>query len=123
MARLSASFAHGVSIATKYTPLEFTPQKGQIILSDFSTLHATTRKPGAGARVSIDTSFRMKRTHIPGEEEFVHPTSVEEYLPGEVLVNIGRDYVFAFPDRVEDPIVELGGNKRSTNLQLVELFA
>lgn len=53
-------FADGQDIADRYTPLDFIPEDGDLVLCDFSAIHQTCRKPDAGERVSIDTVFALK---------------------------------------------------------------
>lgn len=58
---------------------------GYVYLSDFAVVHATTRKPGARARMSIDTTVMV------GDHE-VHPDRTDEYVQELPAIGV-RDFV------------------------------
>ena len=116
------SYLSGSEIAKRYIPNDFVPEARQVILADFAGLHASTRFNGAGSRVSIDTTFALKRDERAGEPERIHPWRTEERASHEVLVSVGETHLFVFPDRVEQKVDSEGGFKHPTNLRLVELL-
>jgi len=116
------SYAHGAAIAERYRKLDFVPQKGQIVLADFSTLHASSRFENRGSRVSIDTTFALKRPKIPGLEERIHPWRVDERISHQILKGFGESHLFVFPDSNEKQTDSQGGFKHPTTLKVVELL-
>ena len=116
------SYLSGSDVAQRYVPNEFAPESRQVILADFAGLHASTRFEGAGARVSIDTTFALKRDEQDDEPERIHPWRTEERAAHEVLVGLGETHLFVFPDRLEQQVDSEGGFKHPTNLRLVELL-
>ncbi len=115
------SYAHGAEIASRYERLEFVPEKGQLILADFATLHASHREPNAGHRVSIDTTFVPIRDNRGEQFEVIHPWRENERAPHEVLRNLGETHLFYFPDRVDEQVDSQGGFKHPSHLLVKEL--
>ena len=62
------------------------PERGYINVSDYALLHKTKRNPGAGTRVSIDTTI------FAGDHD-VHPDRETEYL--DTIPNIGEELFIA----------------------------
>ena len=62
------------------------PERGYINVSDYALLHKTKRNPGAGTRVSIDTTI------FAGDHD-VHPDRKTEYL--DTIPNIGEELFIA----------------------------
>lgn len=116
------TYRHGAEIAARYELLDYVPQKGDLVLADFATLHASTHLPGAGARVSIDTTFALERTRPPGAPEKIHPWRVDERATHDVLAGLGESHLFLFPDSIHDQVDSQGGFRHPTNLQVVELL-
>jgi hypothetical protein len=115
------SYAHGAPIAQKYSLLDYIPERGNLVLGDFATCHASTHLPDAGPRVSIDTTFALKRHLAPGEAERIHPWRVDERASHQVLAGLGETHLFFFPDTLDEMVDNRGGFKHPTNLQLIEL--
>ena len=115
------SYADGAEIAGKYTKLDFKPQKGQLILADFASLHASSRLRGAGARVSIDTTFHLKRTKNENKPEVIHPWRAQERASHDVLVGLGQTHLFFFPDDINQIVDSKGGFKHASNLKIIKL--
>jgi hypothetical protein len=116
------TYRDGESIARQYRRLDFHPSKGELILADFASLHASHRLPDAGPRVSIDTTFAMKRPHANRKGETIHPWRVEERAAHSVLARLGETHLFVFPDSVDAQVDSQGGFKHPTNLRVVELL-
>ena len=112
------SYAAGNVVAEQYDKVDFTGKKRTLIILDFSTLHNSHRKPGCGMRVSIDTTFALKRNK---SVEVIHPWREDERATVEVVNNLGKDFLFVFPDDVDQHVSNEGGHKHPTNLNLVEL--
>jgi hypothetical protein len=112
------SYKDGQEIAARYTPIDFVPEAGQLIISDFATTHASSRIDGAGSRVSIDTTFALKRHK---EDEIIHPWREGERATSEVVNNLGTKYLFSFPDSVNEQVDSQGGFKHPTNLEIKKL--
>lgn len=64
----------------------YKPERGFVNLSDYALVHKTQRNPGAGSRVSIDT------TVFVGDHD-VHPDREDEYL--DHIPSIGTDLYIA----------------------------
>ena len=62
------------------------PERGYINVSDYALLHKTKRNPGAGTRISIDTTI------FAGDHD-VHPDRKTEYL--DTIPNIGEELFIA----------------------------
>lgn len=114
------SYRDGQIIAEQYKRLDFKPSKGQLILADFASLHASNRLSDAGPRVSIDTTFAVRK--VGGEQETIHPWRVGERADHAVLAGLGETHLFIFPDALTDQVDSQGGFKHPTNLQVVELL-
>jgi len=116
------TYKDGEEIANRYKLNPFIPRKGQLVLTDFSSLHASTRKPGAGHRISIDTTFALKRNRGQGMQEVIHPWRENERLAPETLSKLGETHLFVFPDSVEQQVDSQGGFKHPTNLGVIPLL-
>ena len=103
-------------IAGRYKRVDYVTPKGSLLLMDFSTLHASVRDAGAGTRVSIDTTFVLRKGGSQGE--VVHPWRVGERASHEVLSGIGETHLMYFPDFAEQQVDSRGGFKHPTNLVL-----
>ena len=115
------SYIDGEEIAKKYSKIDFVPRKGRILLADFAGLHASTRLPNAGPRISIDTTFVLKR---PGDErkpETIHPWRENERASQETLGSLGSEHLFYFADTNEQFVDSEGGFKHPTNLEVLEI--
>jgi len=115
------TYAAGADIAARYTALDFVPEKGEAILADFAMLHASSRLPDAGPRVSVDTTFALRRTASHRESERIHPWRENERATHDVLAGIGETHLLFFPDRADTQVDSQGGFKHPSNLQLLEL--
>ena len=106
-------------IAYRYRKIDYVSPLGSLMLMDFATLHASTRLPGAGTRLSIDTTFVLRK---PGSEsEVIHPWRAEERVTHEVLSGIGETHLLYFPDSPDQQVDSRGGFKHPTNLVLKQL--
>ena len=115
------SYKDGVEITKKYKKIDSRPSKGHLQLSDFADMHASTRLDNAGPRISIDTTFVLKR---PGDErrpEKIHKWREDERAAPEVLSSIGSKYLMYFPDTNEDWVDNEGGHKHPSNCILIKL--
>ena len=81
-------------VAAKYTPVQYRPWIGGLVLMDFATLHASHRAPGARARISIDTTFVLKKEE---EKETIHPWRVGERASHAALLRLGEKCFMRFP--------------------------
>ena len=82
--------------SAEYTDMQWTvdyyendtivPEKGYINISDYALIHKTNRLPGAGSRVSIDTTI------FAGDHD-VHPDRKAEYL--DAIPKIGEELFIA----------------------------
>ena len=97
-------------------------KKGNLILADFATIHASSRKDGCGPRVSIDTTFAVKRSKEEQDmaEKKMHKWRKNERISSEELYNVGASKFFYFPDS-ENDFVESGGAKHPSNLHIINL--
>ena len=116
------SYQDGESIAKNYRLNDYVPQKGELILTDFSSLHASVREKNCGPRISIDTTFALKRTHRRGIKEIIHPWRENERISHQLLSSIGETHIFSFPDSVDQKVDCQGGFKHPTNLHIKEII-
>ena len=115
------SYKDGEEITKKYNKVDAVPSKGHVQFSDCADMHASTRLDNAGPRISIDTTFVLKR---PGDErrpEKIHKWREGERAAPEVISSIGSKYLMYFPDGNEDWVDNEGGHKHPSNCQLVKL--
>lgn len=112
------SYMAGLEIAEKYTKLDYVAPLGSLILSDFATMHSSSRNEGSGPRLSIDTTFALKRQN---EEEVIHEWRVNERATTEVVNNLGSKYLFVFPDEPTQQVSSEKGFKHPTNLHIREI--
>jgi hypothetical protein len=112
-------YRDGAEYAKRYTKIDVPFEKGSLNLVDFATLHSSHRCPGAGPRVSIDTTFAMPAM---GEKEVIHPWREDERMQNADLEEIGRRKLFVFPGNSNEWVDSRGGAKHPTNLLVRELF-
>jgi hypothetical protein len=129
------TYMDGEDIASRYSIIEtwsgnniltddgnwkvFHPTIGDIVLADFASLHESYRNPGAGTRVSIDTTFAMKRGEDRGE--VIHKWREGERASHSELCGIGKDFFMRFPDTEDMQVDSSGGFKHPSNLEMVNL--
>ena len=115
-----STYAEGAeAVARHYTPIDYKTAFGSLSLMDFATLHASTREPGCGPRVSIDTTFVLKKKAMA---EKLHEWRAGERASDAVLHGIGETHLFHFPDAPDKQVDVGSGFKHPTNLRLVELL-
>ena len=113
------SYKDGENIAARYEHLNVVPRKGHLYFHDFSGLHSSYRLPDAGARITIDTTFVLKRPEpILGTE---HPWRENERATHEVFTSLGAKKLFYFPDTNEEFVDSEGGFKHPSNLHVLDL--
>jgi len=78
-----------------YKESDFVPKRGHIHLSDYSLLHKTHRNPGAGSRISIDTTIYV------GDYD-IHPDRVMEYVSS--IPDIGESLYIKCLRSEKDPL-------------------
>lgn len=111
-----------MDIEHRYRKIDYVTPTGSLVIADFSTLHATTRAPGAGTRLSIDTTFVLRKPGIQGEVlEVIHPWRAEERVTHAVMSGIGETHLLYFPDAPDQQVDSRGGFKHPTNLQVLRL--
>ena len=115
------SYIDGEEIAKKYRKIDFIPKKGRLLLADFAGLHASTRLPHAGPRISIDTTFVLRRPGDDRPAEKIHPWRENERASQDTLQSLGTEKLFYFPDTNDQFVDSEGGFKHPTNLQVLEL--
>ena len=115
------SYIEGKEIADKYEELALRQKKGCLYMADFSSLHASSRLPGAGGRVSIDTTFVMKGFFSgSGSKEVIHHWREDERMKHEDLMTIGEKTFFIFPDSNKQHASSEEGFKHPTNLSVLQ---
>ena len=112
------TYVAGKEIAEKYSKIDFVAPKGNLIFSDFSTLHSSSRLKNAGTRLSIDTTFVLKQKN---SKEKIHEWRQEERAIPDKLSNLGSDTFLYFPDDNETWVDSQGGFKHPSNLQIMDL--
>lgn len=112
------SYRSGEEIAKLYKEIDFVAKKGTLLLSDFSTLHSSSRNKNAGMRISIDTTFALKRDT---DKEVIHSWRENERASTEVVNHIGEKYLFVFPDSIDQQVDSQGGFKHPTNLLIKQI--
>ena len=105
-------------LLSHYKALEERPRAGTVVFADFATLHGSEREMNCGPRVTIDTAFILKKPVMVGR---AHSDRVGERARPEVLEGIGENYLFYFPNTVEEWVENKSGFKHPTNLMLVPL--
>ena len=88
---------------------------------DAAILHASTRLPSFGPRVSVDTNFHLKRKKDKDEPEVIHPRKIRERASHDFLIGIGQTHLFFFPDDVNHKVDSQGGFKHPSNLKIISL--
>ena len=99
-----SSYVAGKAIAEQYKEIDFRGKKGQVVLADFSTLHRSTHLPGAAARVSIDTTFVLRKP-ASNEGERIHPWRENERVSPEVLNGVGETHFCLPPARLRERVM------------------
>ena len=112
------SYQAGHEIAQNYKKIDFKAKKGDVVLADFATLHSSSRLDNSKTRISIDTTFHLKRDR---SEETIHPWRAHERASHEVMQKLTEDYLFYFADSMDQQVDSEGGFKHPTNLKLISL--
>jgi hypothetical protein len=115
------TYLDGKKYADRYSKIDFVPTKGSLILSDFAGLHSSSRLPSAGSRLSIDTTFVLKKPGDDREPEKIHEWREGERAVPDILSSLGGSKLLYFPDSSDEWVDSQGGFKHPTNLQVVEL--
>ena len=115
------SYIDGQDVAKKYTKIDFIPDKGCVLLADFAGLHDSSRLAGAETRISIDTTFVLKRPGDTRSPEKIHPWRENERATQQILSSLGSEKLFYFPDSNDQFVDSEGGFKHPTNLKIIEL--
>ncbi len=113
-----ASYADGHDVLPHYKALDYVTELGSVAFMDFATLHASTRNPGCGPRVSIDTTFVLKKR---GMSEKIHKWRENERASDALLKGVGETHLFYFPDPPEAQVDTQGGFKHPTRLLIKTL--
>lgn len=113
-----SAYADGADIVNKYRKLDTLFSKGHMYFADFATLHASRRIGNCGPRVSIDTTFSVKRSS--DEKEIVHPSRVNERAIPADLCEIGLSKLFIFKN-TEEEIFENPGFRNSSNFEIINI--
>ena len=116
------SYKDGKKYAEQYTDIDFIAPKSNLILADFATLHASHRNSDAKDRISIDTTFVLKKPGDYREPEKIHEWREGERANPDDLVNLGSNQLLYFPDRNDEWVDSQGGFKHPSNLQMVDLY-
>lgn len=113
-----ASYRDGSDVLPHYTRVGYVAPLGSVLLMDFAELHASTRDSGCGSRLSIDTTFVLRRPIMRDTE---HPWRKGERTSHQILNGIGETHLFYFPDApgIHKDVGQ--GFKHSAHLEIVEL--
>jgi hypothetical protein len=103
-----SNFSQGEKILKNYKKINLKLKKQTIILSDFATLHQTIRKKNCGSRISIDTTFVLKRTEKNGN---IHKDRLKEYLGYQKFSGLGTKLFYQFKDSINDDVNSLPNKK------------
>ncbi len=114
------SYKDGADIAAKYKPIDMKQSHGYVYLADFATLHSSSREANAGPRISIDTTFALKRlSEAKGKDEVIHDWRKNERMSPDMLATIGEKCMFYFPQTLDQQVDSKGGFKHPTELEVV----
>tara|TARA_Y100001970_G_C14141847_1_gene807573 strand:+ start:260 stop:1189 length:930 start_codon:yes stop_codon:yes gene_type:complete len=116
-----SSYEDGSDIANRYSKVNFVPNKGHLQFSDFAGLHASTRLPNAGPRLSIDTTFVIKKPNDNRSPETIHKWREGERAMPNLLSNLGSDSLLYFPHGMNEFVDSEGGFKHPSNLKVIDL--
>ena len=110
-------YRDGHDVLWAYEKVDYICPLGNVLLVDFATLHATTRLPLCGPRVSIDTTFTLKKRDM---QEKIHPWREGERMNCAQLRGVGTECLLYFPtppdEKVDGPLF-----KHPTDPQVIEL--
>jgi hypothetical protein len=115
------TYQDGKVVADRYSKIDLVPEKGDLLISDFASLHASSRLPGAKTRVTIDTTFVLKKTDDHRVAENIHEWREGERAAPHILEKVGEESILYFPDRPDQHVDSQGGFKHPTNLTVVSL--
>ena len=113
------TYLDGKVVADRYSRVNMIPEKGDLLVSDFAGLHSSTRLPNAQTRVSIDTTFVLKKTADHRTAESIHQWREGERAEPLALDSLGEKSLFYFPDSVDQHVDSEGGFKHPTNLEVI----
>jgi len=113
------TYLDGKIVADRYSKIDLMPEKGDLLISDFASLHASSRLPGAKSRVTIDTTFVLKKPDDHRVAENIHEWRAGERASPHVLDKLGAESIFFFPDKPSQHVDSQGGFKHPTNLMVI----
>ena len=118
------SYKDGDGVVEKYSKVDYIGEKGHLILVDFATLHRSFRTDQAKTRISIDTTFLLNRNTIDDGKDIKHIWREDERASIDVVSNIGKKYMFYFPDdpEVKNSNIDNKGHKHSARLEIKKLI-
>ena len=93
----------------------------KVQFSDFAGLHASTRLPNAGPRLSIDTTFVIKKPNDNRAPETIHKWREGARAMPNLLSNLGSDSLLYFPHGMNEFVDSEGGFKHPSNLKVIDL--
>jgi hypothetical protein len=96
-----------------YTHVPCVTHVGDLMMSDFATLHNSRADLGCGPRVSIDTTFSYvaEADNWRGDRANL-----------DIIRQVGTRYFFFFPHRVDDKVDSQGGKKQAVNSKIVDMM-
>ena len=113
------NFQTGFKYKKYYKRLNFKTSKGNLIISDFATLHRTIRKKNCKTRVSLDTTFEIKRTNKFSISK-IHKDRKNEYISFKKYEKLGDKNKYYFSDSIFNLINQDKGFKHFANFRIVK---
>lgn len=113
------NFQTGLKYKKYYKKINFKTSKGNLIISDFATLHRTIRKKKCKTRISLDTTFEIKRTNKFTISK-IHNDRKKEYISFKKYEKLGDKSKYYFRDSIFNFINQDKGFKHFANFRIVK---
>ncbi|MBH09660.1 MAG: hypothetical protein CMG74_04755 [Candidatus Marinimicrobia bacterium] len=112
------NFQTGEKYIKYFKKVRFITKKGNLIISDFATLHKTVRKKNCNTRISLDTTFELLRKNNNYARK-IHSDRKNEYISFKKFTKLGKNYKYDFKDSIFKTLKVDKGFKHFANYKLI----
>jgi len=112
-------FSEGKKFLKFYQKINLITLKKEATISDFATLHKTVRKKNCGTRISLDTTFDLKRKFTKNKNNIIHKKRVNEYISLNKFLKLGTKIKFQFNQSINDDFIKNKEHQHYSNFNFI----
>lgn len=112
-------FSEGKKFLKFYKKINLRTLKKCATISDFATLHQTLREKNCGSRISLDTTFDIKRKFTKNKNNIIHKKRIKEYISLNKFLKLGSKIKFQFNDSINDDFIKNKKHQHYSNFNFV----